>query len=64
MLSVKSEERFDCRTCGESFLLGVLPFHRSRAWTCAVCEMTVHMDWIGAHLMSAEHVAREVVAVE
>jgi hypothetical protein len=47
-----------CQTCKKAFPVAVQAFHRSRAWTCELCEVTVHMDWIGAHLMSDGHVAR------
>lgn len=55
----KSSERFGCQTCGDTFPIAVQPFHRSRAWTCEVCEERVHMDWIGAHFLSEKHMARE-----
>lgn len=52
-------ERFVCATCADSFPVAVRPFHRSRAWMCEVCAEMVHMDWIGAHLAGAGHVAME-----
>lgn len=55
----KSSDRFDCEACKKDFPIGLHPFHRSRAWTCELCETTVHMDWIGAHLMSDEHLERD-----
>lgn len=56
---VKREVVFNCQTCKTTFPIAVQPFHKSRAWTCELCDSTVHMDWIGAHLVSAEHVTRE-----
>lgn len=56
---VKKSERFNCQTCKKNFPIAVQPFHRSRAWMCELCEVTVHMDWIGAHLVSDRHVEKE-----
>lgn len=55
----KREVKFKCHTCKTNFPIAVQPFHKSRAWTCELCNITVHMDWIGAHLVSTEHATRE-----
>lgn len=55
----EKSKMFNCQTCNNNFPVAVQPFHRSRSWTCELCKVTVHMDWIGAHLASVEHVTSE-----